>query len=327
MSRPDVPLRQILRQLVEWGTVALCLWTAVYHTPLGALVRGVSAWVVGRSGESRGLLSYYSGGVTPEVVLAPVRASALPSDVSALAAGAFSSYRAAPARVQAGARSTLMSLGANIQRLDDPSRGPRELEKALNRLRHDGHEEPAALLAIFAGVDAARFAEGRARAEGRGLGPDDLARQLPPGYEAALSATAAALAYAVAPALSWPARSDARVTSGFGWRLHPVNGERKLHKGVDLGLAVGTPVWATAPGVVTRSSYDHYNGHIIVVAHAHGVRSLYLHNSARLVSVGDRVERGATLARSGQTGIATGPHLHYQLEIFSRAVDPESFRR
>jgi murein DD-endopeptidase MepM/ murein hydrolase activator NlpD len=306
-----IDVLDVLRIMAEWGTVALCLWIGVFQTPIGALLRG---------GGSRGLLSYYSGGVS-------ARIPSVPADGSALAAGTYVAYKNAEASVQARARSSAMSLGANVQRLDDPATGPRELDKALSRLRHDGASDAGAVLTLFAGPDPARFAEERARVEGRGLGSEDLGRQLPPGYEAALAATGSALAFSVARSLAWPAKKEARITSPFGWRIHPVSGERKLHKGVDLSLVIGSPVFATAPGIVTRSSYDASNGNIVVVAHDHNVRTLYLHNSERLVSVGDRIEQGTVLARSGDTGIATGPHLHYQLELFSQPTDPEPFRR
>jgi murein DD-endopeptidase MepM/ murein hydrolase activator NlpD len=125
--------------------------------------------------------------------------------------------------------------------------------------------------------------------------------------------------------LKWPGPRDARVTSPFGWRTHPVSGEKKFHKGIDLGIPSGTAVFSAADGVVVRSSLDAYNGNIIVVAHGNNARTLYLHNSERLVEEGTSVRAGELIARSGATGIATGPHLHYQLELGGEPYDPLAF--
>jgi len=116
------------------------------------------------------------------------------------------------------------------------------------------------------------------------------------------------------------------VTSPFGYRLHPVLGTRKLHTGVDLSVRVGTAVQAVADGTVRRASEDAVNGRVLIVDHGRGVTTAYCHNSELLVRPGQRVTRGELIARSGNTGRSTGPHLHYQLELAAQPVDPLRFR-
>jgi murein DD-endopeptidase MepM/ murein hydrolase activator NlpD len=116
------------------------------------------------------------------------------------------------------------------------------------------------------------------------------------------------------------------VTSRFGYRIDPLSGERRLHAGVDLGVAVGTPVRAPGPGVVRRASSDAVNGRTLVIDHGSGVVTVYCHNDALLVSPGDRVDAGQIVSRSGDTGRSTGPHLHYQLDLPSGPADPLRFR-
>ncbi|MFP2934140.1 M23 family metallopeptidase, partial [Pyxidicoccus sp. 3LG] len=126
--------------------------------------------------------------------------------------------------------------------------------------------------------------------------------------------------------LAWPVHEGARVTSPFGERIHPVLGTRKMHTGVDLGVPTGTAVVAVAEGVVRRASEDAVNGRVLVLDHGRGVTTAYCHNSELVVAVGQRVERGQLVARSGNTGRSTGPHLHYQLELAARPMDPLKFR-
>ena len=117
-----------------------------------------------------------------------------------------------------------------------------------------------------------------------------------------------------------------RLSSPFGDRNHPVLGVDRLHKGVDLSVPVGTPVHAAGAARVRRASEDDVNGRILVLDHGHGVSTLYLHNDALLVGRGSTVARQEVVAKSGNTGRSTGPHLHYQLELGGTAVDPMKYR-
>jgi murein DD-endopeptidase len=116
------------------------------------------------------------------------------------------------------------------------------------------------------------------------------------------------------------------VSSPFGYRTHPVLGTRKLHTGVDLAVPVGTPVLAVEAATVRRASQDAINGKVLILDHGRGVTTAYCHNSELLVRPGQRVALGEPIARSGNTGRSTGPHLHYQLELSAQPVDPLRFR-
>jgi murein DD-endopeptidase MepM/ murein hydrolase activator NlpD len=114
----------------------------------------------------------------------------------------------------------------------------------------------------------------------------------------------------------------AGITSGFGWRRHPISGGFKFHAGIDLAAPTGTPIVATAAGVV--ASADWYGGYglCVTVDHQNGYVTLYGHMSQIAVSAGQQVQPGQPLGRVGSTGSSTGPHLHYELRRDGYAVNP-----
>lgn len=113
------------------------------------------------------------------------------------------------------------------------------------------------------------------------------------------------------------------LTSPFGWREHPVDGEEKFHNGVDLAVNMGTQVKAFADGVVDYigDDPDQY-GLYLQISHANGVKSFYAHCSQLLVSQGQTVKAGDTVALSGDTGNTTGPHLHLELRFNGVRINP-----
>jgi murein DD-endopeptidase MepM/ murein hydrolase activator NlpD len=116
---------------------------------------------------------------------------------------------------------------------------------------------------------------------------------------------------------SYPARG--RITSGFGWRW----GRR--HNGIDIALPVGTPVKAADGGTVKFSGrYGDY-GNLVIIDHGDGYETYYGHNKNLLVSKGDKVYKGQTIALSGETGRATGPHLHFEVRRFGVPANPLKF--
>lgn len=117
----------------------------------------------------------------------------------------------------------------------------------------------------------------------------------------------------------WPLSGT--LTSGFGWRRFPFGGHMSFHSGIDIGVPEGTPIFATAAGVVTRSDGDVARGRTVVIEHASGVVTRYGHCSVLVASVGDEVQSGDLIAYSGNTGLSTGPHLHYQLILDGNPVD------
>lgn len=114
-----------------------------------------------------------------------------------------------------------------------------------------------------------------------------------------------------------------RITSGFGRRFHPIFHEWRLHAGVDLHASCGTPIRAAADGVVQSVSYDSSGGHRLVIAHAGGLTTHYLHGLKRYpVRNGQQVKRGQMVGLVGSTGWSTGCHLHLGAKINGRLVDP-----
>ena len=116
-----------------------------------------------------------------------------------------------------------------------------------------------------------------------------------------------------------------RVTSNFNpRRFHPITRQVRPHNGTDYGAPTGTPIWAAGDGRVTRSAYNNRNGHYIFIRHGNNIETRYLHLSRRQVNVGDRVRQGQTIGRVGATGMATGPHLHYEFLVNGAHRNPRT---
>ncbi len=112
------------------------------------------------------------------------------------------------------------------------------------------------------------------------------------------------------------------VTSRFGWRSHPVSGEQDFHKGVDIAAAQGTPILAALPGVVEQTGYSESYGNFVVLRHSDNLRTTYNHCSEILAKEGEQLARGDRIALVGSTGISTGPHLHFEVEVKGLKADP-----
>lgn len=122
----------------------------------------------------------------------------------------------------------------------------------------------------------------------------------------------------------WPLSSK-RVTSEFGWRVHPIFGTSKFHSGIDVGARMGDPVWATAGGVVIHSGWMGGYGKTIIIDHGGGLTSLYAHNSRLVVQNGETVKKGQVIAHIGSTGYSTGPHIHFEVRKYGKPVNPRSY--
>ncbi|RZA28793.1 MAG: M23 family metallopeptidase, partial [Proteobacteria bacterium] len=120
---------------------------------------------------------------------------------------------------------------------------------------------------------------------------------------------------AATSAISVPSRmplKDMRMSSGYGMRNHPVLGRRANHKGVDLAAPTGTPVYATADGMVAKAEWFSSYGNYIQIEHGGEMQTRYAHLSAYSVQAGSRVQKGDLIGYVGSTGRSTGPHLHYE---------------
>ena len=120
----------------------------------------------------------------------------------------------------------------------------------------------------------------------------------------------------------------ANFTSGYGVRSDPFRHSAAMHAGIDLAGPVGTAIYATADGVVADAGYNKGGyGNLVKIDHGRGIETRYGHLSAILVSPGQRVVRGQQIARMGSTGRSTGSHLHYEVRIDGRAVNPIPFMK
>lgn len=123
----------------------------------------------------------------------------------------------------------------------------------------------------------------------------------------------------------WPLRTSSRVTSAYGMRLHPIEKVHRKHNGIDLACNKGELVLATAPGVVSESHYSKGFGHQVTVTHNFGFRSRYAHLKERQVKIGQWVDKQEVIGLCGQSGLANGPHLHYEVRYLNSPLNPALF--
>jgi len=123
--------------------------------------------------------------------------------------------------------------------------------------------------------------------------------------------------------LEWPLRG--RISSGYGYRRHPIFGVRRMHTGLDVAAPSGTRIRAAAGGTVVHASRWGGYGNCVIIDHGSNMATLYGHCSRFAVSQGQRVNRGDTIAYVGSTGLATGPHLHFEARRDGRPVDPTQY--
>ena len=130
---------------------------------------------------------------------------------------------------------------------------------------------------------------------------------------------------APAAAVSIPSRmplAKANLTSNYGMRTHPVIGGRRAHKGVDLAAPTGTPIYATADGIVSKAEHFSSYGLFVSIEHGAKLQTRFAHMSRIAVADGERVSKGDIIGYVGSTGRSTGPHLHYEVRIAGQAVNP-----
>lgn len=128
----------------------------------------------------------------------------------------------------------------------------------------------------------------------------------------------------IPPTYIWPI-SGGRATSSFGPRRAPKKGASTNHKGQDWAVPTGTPVRASCGGTVTKAGWGGGYGYVVYIDHEDGKQTRYAHLSRVLVSAGQKVQQGDRIALSGNTGVSTGPHLHFEILINGRAVNPMTY--
>ena len=115
------------------------------------------------------------------------------------------------------------------------------------------------------------------------------------------------------------------LSSPYGWRTHPVYGDRRFHSGVDLAGSAGTPIYAARSGTVTTATYNSSCGYFVTINHGGGYSSSYLHMTHYIVSVGQKVTQGQVIGYMGSTGVSTGNHLHFTIYYNGSTVNPASY--
>ena len=124
---------------------------------------------------------------------------------------------------------------------------------------------------------------------------------------------------------AWPSASSTRVTSEYGYRIHPITGTRRLHRGLDIGAPMGSNVLAAESGVVVTAGWNNSYGYYVTINHGSGYVTLYAHNSKLLVSKGQKVNRGDVIAKCGSTGNSTGPHIHFEVMLNGQLQNPRNY--
>lgn len=116
-----------------------------------------------------------------------------------------------------------------------------------------------------------------------------------------------------------------RTASGYGWRSDPIYRVQRFHQGMDFACDTGTPVYATGNGVVTYAKWQSGFGNFIIIDHGYGYVTRYAHLNAINVKVGQKVVRGEEIGKVGSTGKSTGPHLHYEVMVSNKNVNPINY--
>ena len=182
-------------------------------------------------------------------------------------------------------------------RSEETSRLAAERRQLLNRVRVQRREQEAAIRELEA--ESLRITEIIRQATQRGGGPILTLR-----------------GGALLRPLSGP------ISSGYGWRIHPIFGTREFHTGIDIAAPYGTPIQAAESGVVIYNGWMRGYGRLIILDHGNGLTTTYSHLSSSLVRVGDHLSRGATIAKVGSTGWSTGPHLFFEVRSEGHPVNP-----
>jgi murein DD-endopeptidase MepM/ murein hydrolase activator NlpD len=120
----------------------------------------------------------------------------------------------------------------------------------------------------------------------------------------------------------WPVEGYSRISSSFGYRIHPIFNVQKLHTGIDIPAPTGTAARAASDGIVIYADWLGSYGKAVMIDHGGGIVTLYAHNSSILVSEGETVSRGQSISKIGSTGNSTGPHLHFEVRKNGAYVDP-----
>jgi murein DD-endopeptidase MepM/ murein hydrolase activator NlpD len=118
---------------------------------------------------------------------------------------------------------------------------------------------------------------------------------------------------------------EGSISSPYGKRENPITGNEGFHSGIDLSSSPGTPIRATADGIVSHSGWTANSGYVVVLEHGCGFSTIYAHNKKNAVKLGEKVKRGETIGYVGSTGKSTGPHVHYEIWEKGKSVNPKKY--
>jgi murein DD-endopeptidase MepM/ murein hydrolase activator NlpD len=349
---PDRKKKKKRGGILDLIAVSMAIYTMVVTTPVGGLIVRTFNWMTGAQAKTRPLIAYFAtegtsttdGRRIQAIAQAPKKQSATeklakkvglsPEVAQAVlvvaSSGEIDAAGHYDVRLLPGGRASMSEIGTPFPSNKKAKERETALIQGVAALEKELRSAEAAVAAIAVELPRVRYAVERARASGTAdpVSYEALRAFLPPSdRDDADNLVHGTFALAIAYDLEWPVEDRFPVTSGFGYREHPILGGRRLHAGTDLGVPSGTNVRAIADGVVLHANRDGINGLFVEIDHGHGLTSTYCHNSKLLVSRGDRVKKGGRISRSGSTGRSTGPHLHFQVEIDGRPVDPELFRQ
>lgn len=190
-------------------------------------------------------------------------------------------------------------------------------------------EEIEAQETIIANLEAAaarkRKAEEEAKAKAKAAAAAAAASSKSSASQSTDTTDTSASSSVSASGFVWPCPSSTRVTSEYGYRIHPLTGTKKMHNGIDIGASTGTPIVAAASGTVAAASYNSSMGNYVMIDHGDSLYTVYMHCSAFNVSAGDTVSAGSTIAFVGSTGNSTGPHLHFSVRLNGSYVNPWNY--
>lgn len=128
------------------------------------------------------------------------------------------------------------------------------------------------------------------------------------------------------PAIQPVSNKDLKHTaSGYGMRIDPIYKTAKFHEGMDFSANIGTPIYATGNGTVTKAGWQSGYGKVVIINHGYGYETLYAHMNDIDVRVGQKVIRGEVIGKVGNTGKSTGPHLHYEVHVKGKVVNPVNY--
>ena len=216
------------------------------------------------------------------------------------------------AELRAGYEADLAETNARIAQMEE------EIRKAEEEARRRAEEEArrkAEEEARRKAEEAARAREGAGEASGQAVdAPKDTEKKSSSSSSSGSKATGS---------LSWPLPASDYVT--FGHRESPTAGASSNHQGIDIGASTGSSITAADGGTVITASYSSSAGNYVVISHGNGLSTVYMHCSKLLVSEGDTVSKGQTIAKVGSTGYSTGPHLHFGVRKNGSYVDPTDY--